>query len=46
MIPYKIVGKTDYRPYVAFFVTVANVLAFIYILLYAFFRRPATGTGI
>jgi len=37
MIPYKIVGKTDYRPYVAFFVTVANVLAFVYILSYAFF---------
>ena len=36
MIPYKIVGTTDYRPYIAFFVTVANVLAFIYVLLYAF----------
>jgi len=37
MIPYKIVGKSDYRPYVAFFVTVTNVLAFVYVLLYAFF---------
>ncbi|MYD08843.1 MAG: rhomboid family intramembrane serine protease [Chloroflexi bacterium] len=36
MIPYKIVGTSDYRPYVAFFVTVANVLAFIYVLTYAF----------
>ncbi len=36
MIPYKIVGKTNYRPYVAFFVTVTNVLAFLFILLYAF----------
>ncbi len=36
MIPYKIVGKTAYRPYVAFFVTVTNVLAFAYILTYAF----------
>ncbi len=36
MIPYKIVGKTDYRPFVAFFVTVANVLFFAYILTYAF----------
>ncbi|MDE2637315.1 MAG: rhomboid family intramembrane serine protease, partial [Chloroflexota bacterium] len=33
---YKIVGTSDYRPYVAFFVTVANVLAFIYVLTYAF----------
>ncbi len=37
MIPYKIVGKSDFRPYVAFFVTVTNVLAFVYVLLYAFF---------
>ncbi len=37
MIPYKIVGKSDFRPYVAFFVTVTNVLAFGYVLLYAFF---------
>ncbi len=37
MIPYKIVGKSNFRPYVAFFVTVANVLAFVYVLLYAFF---------
>lgn len=37
MIPYKVVGKTDFRPYVSFFVTVTNVLAFVYILLYAFF---------
>ena len=37
MIPYKIVGKSDYRPYVAFFVTVTNVFAFAYVLLYAFF---------
>ena len=36
MIPYKIVGTSDYRPYIAFFVTVANVLAFAYVLLYAF----------
>ena len=36
MIPYKIVGRTDYRPYIAFFVTVANVLVFAYILAYAF----------
>ena len=36
MIPYKIVGTSNYRPYVAFFVTVANVLAFVYILTYAF----------
>lgn len=36
MIPYKVVGKTDFRPYVSFFVTVTNVLAFVYILLYAF----------
>ena len=36
MIPYKIVGTTNYRPYVAFFVTVANVLAFVYVLTYAF----------
>lgn len=36
MIPYKIVGTTIYRPYVAFFVTVANVLAFVYVLTYAF----------
>ena len=32
MIPYKIVGTSSYRPYVAFFVTVANVLAFSYVL--------------
>ena len=37
MIPYKIVGKSDFRPYIAFFVTVTNVLAFVYVLLYAFF---------
>ena len=36
MIPYKIVGTSNYRPYVAFFVTVANVLVFAYILTYAF----------
>jgi len=36
MIPYKIVGRTSYRPYVAFFVTVANVLVFAYVLVYAF----------
>ena len=36
MIPYKIVGTTNYRPYVAFFVTVVNVLAFVYVLTYAF----------
>ena len=36
MIPYKIVGASNYRPYVAFFVTVANVLAFGYIVTYAF----------
>ena len=36
MIPYKIVGTTNYRPYIAFFVTVANVLAFVYVLTYAF----------
>ena len=36
MIPYKIVGRTDYRPYVAFFVTVANVAAFAIIVAYAF----------
>ena len=36
MIPYKIVGKTNYRPYVAFLVTVTNVLAYLFILLYAF----------
>ena len=36
MIPYKIVGTSNYRPYIAFFVTVANVLVFIYILSYAF----------
>ncbi len=36
MIPYKIVGKTDYRPYISFFVTVANVLAFAYLVSYAF----------
>ncbi len=36
MIPYRIVGTTDYRPYVAFFVTAANVLAFVYVLIYAF----------
>ena len=36
MIPYKIVGTTNYRPYVAFFVTVANVLVFVYVLTYAF----------
>ncbi len=36
MIPYKIVGRTDYRPYVAFFVTVANVAAFAVIVAYAF----------
>ena len=36
MIPYKIVGTTSYRPYVAFFVTVVNVLAFVYVLTYAF----------
>lgn len=36
MIPYKIVGTSRYRPYVAFFVTVANVAAFVYILAYAF----------
>ena len=36
MIPYQIVGKTNYRPYVSFFVTVANVLAFSYVLIYAF----------
>lgn len=36
MIPYKIVGKTDFRPYVAFFVTVTNVFAFVCIFLYAF----------
>ena len=36
MIPYKIVGTSSYRPYVAFFVTVANVLAFSYVLVYAF----------
>ena len=36
MIPYKIVGTTNFRPYVAFFVTVTNVVAFVYILLYAF----------
>ncbi len=36
MIPYKIVGTTHYRPYVAFFVTVANVLVFVYVLTYAF----------
>ena len=36
MIPYKIVGTSIYRPYVAFFVTVANVLVFVYILIYAF----------
>lgn len=37
MIPYKIVGKSDFRPYVAFFVTATNVLAFVYVLIYAFF---------
>ena len=31
MIPYKIVGTTNFRPYVAFFVTVTNVVAFVYI---------------
>ena len=36
MIPYKIVGTTNYRPYIAFFVTVVNVLAFVYVLTYAF----------
>ena len=36
MIPYKIVGTSIYRPYIAFFVTVANVLVFVYILIYAF----------
>ena len=36
MIPYKIVGTTDYRPYVAFFVTVANVLFFAYVVAFAF----------
>ncbi len=36
MIPYKIVGKTDYRPYISFFVTVANVLGFVFIVTYAF----------
>ncbi len=36
MIPYKIVGTTNYRPYIAFFVTVVNVLAFVYIMTYAF----------
>ena len=39
MIPYKIVGTTNYRPYVAFFVTATNVLAFIYMLVYAFLGR-------
>ena len=37
MIPYKIVGTSNFRPYVAFFVSVANVLFFVYVLLYAFF---------
>ena len=36
MIPYKIVGTTNYRPYIAFFVTVVNVLAFVYVMTYAF----------
>ena len=36
MIPYKIVGTTNFRPYVAFFVTVANVLLFFYVVSYAF----------
>lgn len=36
MIPYKIVGTTNYRPYVAFFVMVVNVVAFVYVLTYAF----------
>lgn len=36
MIPYKIVGTTAYRPYVAFFVTVGNVAAFALIVAYAF----------
>ncbi len=36
MIPFKIVGKTNFRPYVAFFVTVANVFVFIYVVSYAF----------
>ncbi len=36
MIPYKIVGTTNYRPYIAFFVTVGNVLAFVYVMTYAF----------
>ncbi len=36
MIPYKIVGTTNYRPYVAFFVTAANVLSFAFVVLFAF----------
>lgn len=36
MIPYKIVGTTNYRPYVAFFVTVANVLFFVFVVIFAF----------
>lgn len=36
MIPYKIVGTTNYRPYVAFFVTVTNILFFVYVLTFAF----------
>ncbi len=36
MIPYKIVGASDYRPYVAFFITVANVLFFAFVMSFAF----------
>jgi membrane associated rhomboid family serine protease len=36
LYPERIVGRTQYRPYVSFFFTIISVIVFFYIMLYAF----------
>jgi rhomboid family protein len=37
LYPERIVGRTQYRPYISFFITITSVFVFFYLMIYAFF---------